>query len=753
MRKLLFLLGLALLKAAELFSQNTGTVTGFVTESTTGGPLPGAHVYIEQGKGTLTGADGEYQLDLLPGSYTLNAKFIGYKPSGLLINISEGDTVRIDFTLLASIEILNEVVVTAEKSEQKITDVNVSMSLIKPILIEKISASSLDKVLKQVPGFEILDGQPSIRGGSGFSYGAGSRVLVVVEDLPLISGDAGHVQWSLLPLENLSQVEIIKGASSVLYGSSALNGVINMRYDPPGDIPKTSMRLFSGSYLAPAREELIWWKTPRWFSGNSLSHSRKSGNLDVTAGAYLFQDKGYREDEYKEHARLNARLNYRSKKIRGLSYGINTSAMYVNQGDFFLWQDADSGAYRQNHTGTSFNISRRLYFDPSVRYFTEKGGRHSLTTRYYGTSNNMPDNTDKNSRFDLMLGEYRYQKKFSEYLSWTVGSAFNHSRVNSNLYGIHSKNETAVFSQLSATLLKKLKYNLGFRWESYRLNDMRENSRPVFRTGFNYQLFTHTFLRLSAGQGYRFPSIAEKFAATQVGALNIFPNPGLESEQGWSADMGIIQGYKLGSLNGFIDFSVFRNRYTNMIEYTFGVYMPEGVIIPTLDHVGFKALNIGKAQITGLEVILNAEKTTGNITTAIQAGYTYINPIDLNIEKDSLISNMLKYRHRHSFKADGEISLHKFSAGATIIHNSFMEQVDSVFIDPFLGNLILPGYPDYREDHQKGYTTVDIRAAYDILEQISISVICKNLFNVEYIGRPGDIQPHRSITFQLMLNL
>ena len=76
-----------------------------------------------------------------------------------------------------------------------------------------------------------LDGQANIRGGSGWSYGAGTRVLVMVDDMPLISGDAGQVQWNLIATENVNQVEIIKGASSALYGSSALNGIINIRTD------------------------------------------------------------------------------------------------------------------------------------------------------------------------------------------------------------------------------------------------------------------------------------------------------------------------------------------------------------------------------------------------------------------------------------------------------------------------------------------------------------------------------------------
>ena len=75
----------------------------------------------------------------------------------------------------------------------------------------------------------------------------------------------------------------------------------------------------------------------------------------------------------------------------------------------------------------------------------------------------------------------------------------------------------------------------------------------------------------------------------------------------------------------------------------------------------------------------------------------------------------------------------------------------SVFIDKFFGNQILPGYPDYREENQEGYTTIDLRVSYDIWRETSLSIICKNLMNVEYMGRPGDIRPHRNITVQFLM--
>ena len=109
-----------------------------------------------------------------------------------------------------------------------------------------------------------MDGQASVRGGSGFSYGAGSRVLALIDGLPVLSADAGNIRWQFLPLENLSQIEVIKGASSVLYGSSALNGIINFRTADATNIPETRFFVEAGVFDKPGNKNWIWWDTPAY---------------------------------------------------------------------------------------------------------------------------------------------------------------------------------------------------------------------------------------------------------------------------------------------------------------------------------------------------------------------------------------------------------------------------------------------------------------------------------------------------------
>lgn len=93
-------------------------------------------------------------------------------------------------------------------------------------------------------GVTTLDGSISIRGGSGYAYGSGSRVMMVVDDIPLVTPNRGEIKWEFVPLENVAQVEILKGASSVQYGSGALNREISVNSSNPKDTPATKITLY-----------------------------------------------------------------------------------------------------------------------------------------------------------------------------------------------------------------------------------------------------------------------------------------------------------------------------------------------------------------------------------------------------------------------------------------------------------------------------------------------------------------------------
>ena len=536
-----------------------------------------------------------------------------------------------------------------------------------------------------------------------------------------------------------------------MYGSSALNGIFNIRTRYPTDVPATRLSIYSGLYLDPQRKELIWWESQPLFAGIDFSHLRKIRNLDLVVGGSLFRDEGYRENEYERRARLNIGLRHRNPSVRGLSYGIKMNSMLIDKSDFLLWRDSRSGAFRQNPQSVSALTGNRFNIDPFIEYQGNSGGQHSLKTRLFHIQNDFADTPDKNSRSDQVYGEYRYHRRFSTRIGASLGVAGTWAKSEAALYGDHSSQNQAVFTQFDGLIVPCVNASVGLRFERYVLDGKVEFSTPVFRAGLNYQVHDHSYLRASFGQGYRFPSIAEKYTATNVGSLQIFPNPSLVSETGWNTEIGFKQGLKLGDWSGYLDLAAFWTEYNDMIEFIFDIYQADSMAAPGLDDYGFMAQNVGNARITWFELTLYGDGELGNLPLSFMAGYTYIYPVDLNAPDTSAAENTkyLKYRYRHSLKSDAELKYKRFTLGCTFVYNSRMEEIDEVFTHPLFGNIILPGFPVYWEENNKAYAVLDARLLCNITTFLSAGLIVKNVFNKEYIGRPGDIRPPRNITLRL----
>ncbi len=721
---------------------------GKISDADTHEKLAGVNVVVDGKWGTSSDKNGNYRLPLKAGSHEVRFSFIGYRTQVRTVKVTHGDSLRTDIRLKQETVNLNTAVVSAGKFRQKLSDITMSMAVIKPGFIQNTNTINLENAVNKIPGVEILDGQASIRGGGGYSYGAGSRVLVLVDGLPILTADAGQVKWNFLPIENIQQVEIVKGAASVLYGSSALDGVINIRTGWPGLLPETHITAYGGFYDRPARKELSWW----WnglplMAGFRFSHSRKIGQTDLVLGADALTDEGYRQDNYEKHVRFNFKLRHRNKKAEGLTYGLNSNMQWQNSSDFFIWQNADSGAFLQVPGTVSPLKGFRFNADPWITYFGNGRGTHSLRTRFFKVKNRFATSPDKNSASEMYYGEYQYHRKLRKLLELTTGISGMWGNTHSALYGNHTNSTFALFVQTGLRWNPRLLTTLGFRWEDYRLDRNDHASAPVFRAGLNYHLAPYTFLRASFGQGFRFPSVAEKYTATTLGSLNVFPNPGLNPEKSWSSEIGLKQGFKINAWKGFVDIAAFWTEYTDMIEYTFGIYKPDSVTVPSLKDLGFKALNIGRARIRGIELnVRGAGKIANHLTLTAYAGYTYKNPEDLSLP-DTVSNNILKYRYRHTAKGDIDFQYKNLEAGFTLLYHSFMERIDKVFEEPILGIEIFRGLKAYRQTHNNGNMVVDFRIAYHFPKHIRLSLLVNNLTNTEYMGRPGDIRPPR--TFQL----
>jgi iron complex outermembrane receptor protein len=354
---------------------------------------------------------------------------------------------------------------------------------------------------------------------------------------------------------------------------------------------------------------------------------------------------------------------------------------------------------------------------------------------------------DNNNSDGLALfAEYQMNYKFSDHINLTAGLAENYSKVISNFYGDHEGINLAGFAQLEITPFPRLKMVGGVRMEQNSLDGENDKIVPVFRTGVNWQVSEFGFLRASFGEGYRYPSIAEKFASTTLGSVKIFPNPYVDAESGWNTEIGYKQGVLLGKIKGQADLSLFFSQNENMIEYVFSNY-PDPVT--GIFDFGFQATNVEQSRVYGYELEFALSREVNSINTTLTGGYTYIYPVEFNKVTNENSDVYLKYRRKHAAKIGLNTSFKKFEAGFTLFAKSKILNIDDVFLNPLTREEILPGFYNYWLGHNTGYLLIDGNAGYRINKVITVSLALKNITNTEYMGRPGDIQPHRNISIRV----
>lgn len=730
-------------------------------------PLPGVSIAVKgTSAGTSTDANGRFVLRIKDNQpVVLVCSYVGYATREAAADKTTGE---LKIVLAASQRQLDQVVISAGKYQQEVKRLTVSTDVIKPYIIQNKATINIENILNQLPSVNVIDGQVNIRGGSGWSYGAGSRVMITLDDMPFLSGDAGSAQWKFLPVENLEQIEVIKGASSVLYGSSALNGIINLRTADPGKTPKTSVQLQSGIYDRLPRDSSRWSKTTRWQSAFNAFHAQRFGRLDATLMLNYLNDQGYRLGEDDQRLRVSLKTKYRNKKIPGLHYGINGSLMQQNSTSFLLWESFTL-AYTALDSSTTRTRARLLSIDPHADYY-RNGYRHKLRLRYNTTTNTVDEATpgqNQDNSFATTFGEYQVQKELGASKGMIIGGLmYTHTESNSPLYnGTHTLQNIAPYLQLDFRI-KQLSLSLGARHEYFEMNG-KANRATIFRTGLNYGLTRSTFVRASWGQGFRFPSIAERYITTSVGLVNVFPNEQLQPERGWSAELGLKQGLHIGKWQGYLDLAYFHTEFNNMVEFNIGLWRRSSSQIPDLSKdLGFKALNIGNTRVNGIDVVLAGEGKIMDVQLRMLVGYTFTKPVSLDPDfvfaTDSLnfknsfrftsedSSNvLLKYRYQHLAKADIECEYKKFSLGYSLRYNSYMTNVDRVFLQPVL----IPGIDRSRALNPNGDWISDIRVGYKVTGKLKIQLLINNLTNHEQMTRPADMRPPRMFILQLQYAL
>ena len=483
------------------FSQ-TYTLKGKIYDAEDKEPLTATVSPSCNGEGTVCDNNGNYTIHLKNKECEIRFQFFGYDALVKTISFDTSNTITMNIPMQKTATFLPAFDVKANRAGDISKEASViSIDVIKPKHITDLNITTLDNAFSKTSGLVIVDSEPQMRGGSGFSSGMGSRVMVMLDEMPVMRADAGRPAWNLIPMENIEQIEVLKGASSVLYGSSATTGAINVRTTYPKGKPQTKVSLYNGFYSRPQTDYRCSWDkgvVPLTY-GASISHSRRIRkfdlvfsaeyahddgfvNMDTTHTAVLtdpaiykafmsdsssfhFKDSSYQKLVKEERLRFNFGTRYRLTD--NILIGLNGIVMYSQNTMTHFWANADNGMYNV-YPGSLSNMTDFIcLLDPYYKYFGKNESSHSVKGRYMYSDNGATNNQDSRSKMYYL--EYQYAKRFKQLdmqlfvgavgqFVASTGNVFSGISVLSSTDTIpkpkYSTNE-AVYAQLEKKFFKK----------------------------------------------------------------------------------------------------------------------------------------------------------------------------------------------------------------------------------------------------------------------------------------------------------
>ncbi len=681
-----------------------GTITGRVFDEKSDSPLPGVNIsLIGTVMGAASNADGYFKISNVPvGIYTLRATMMGYKQAEKNVTVQVNDTVTVFFQLEETILETPELEVTANKRRQSIQDSPVSVGLMTRRDVKRYNKINVDEILEYASGVNFIGSQINIRGSSGFSYGAGSRVLFLVDGVPVMPGDSGDIKWNLVPTTQIERVEIIKGAGSALYGSSALGGVINIITKKASPKPETHVRLSSGAYDEPLHEEWQWSDRLRYFNQINIDHTRKIGeHSEIFVAAGRQHTLGYAQNS--EKLRHNASAKYQTQFAGTHNLTISSNYESGKTEDALMWRsqrralevapEALGDYVRSNKFG--LNLFHRWVMQKNVALST----RLSYFRNYWKNLFHDNNNASTAHRYGL---EVQGELQLSRENSLIFGTEESWDHVISGLVGSHDQYALSGYIQNERPLfISTLKATLGARYDYHYVDTGYSDSKVSPKVGLVWHAQPYLTFRASSGRGFRSASMSERFSDSVYSGLRIKPNPDLQSETSWSHDLAL-NWRPVPFL--YLDVAGFWSDYWDLIE-------PE----PNENQV-IQFINLTRARITGVETMLKFIPTRHLF---FDIGYTVMQPQNVETEET------LAYRPNHLLTASTSYRLGSVDIGADF---RYVSRFDAVKL-----------YPHEDRVPQK---VLDLRLTYH-WNQIDFRINANNVFNYNYTQRERMLEPIR----------
>lgn len=573
-----------------IFSQGislSGYVTGNDSHSVTGATITLKGTTY----GTVTDKDGFYKLyKIKPGLYTLRVSYLGFETQEKSIAILQGDN-HVDFTITESNIDLNEVVVTGTKSEKTLKNVPVITQVISARKMLELGITSVPDALQtMVPGLNVSHFGTLM---SVTLQGLDAKYVLFLIDGERIAGEVnGDIDYSMLNLENIDHIEIIKGASSSLYGSNAIGGVINI-------ITKKINEPFDAKFYSR------YSKYNELYTGGSIG--LKQGIIGSRTSFNYSRTDGY--DITPETAHDWTQNPYSSYSV-SQKFEITPSARlsFVPYFTYYQFERGNVSARPAHDLYTDLNAGLKGQY-----YF----GKQSLDFSYYRDHYNSYDvlellNNKRDTASYDFIQTVRTQGNFhlSDKNTLTAGLEYNYERLFSTRVagGLKSAGEAVFYIQEDISFGEHWDLIAGMRasyHSNYGLNAAPKIS-VMFKQGFlNF--------RASTGTGFRSPALKELyFNFDHFGEFYVIGNPHLkpESSKYISGSVEFSKPWNNSSV------TVYRNVLSNMITNR---WLPDTVqLIQQYE-------NVSSASVYGIDFISKQKIING---LWISAGYSYVRSHD-----------------------------------------------------------------------------------------------------------------------------
>jgi iron complex outermembrane receptor protein len=720
-----------LIAAGGLAAQpNTGSnavISGRVLDAKTNEPISYCNIVIDTtGVYGITDKKGNFVLGKIPpGRFRIFISHVSYHPHEKIFTLTTGENSLGTIQLEAMVLEVNPIVVTAARKEQTVKMAPASIVVVGAKEIADRQVPTFDQVLESVPGVYAFRSTPisvqslSIRGSSDVAGGGvGNRVLLLVDGRPALTSDSGGAFWSLVPTNFIDRVEIVKGAFSSLYGSTAMGGVVNVITRRP--VNRSSTRLdFKIGFFEKAPEAIRYTEETPMQNEAQIDHSGRKGRLGYLFSATRKQSDGHAEGTGYEFYNLYLKTLFDISPTRHFELALGGG---IADNDYpHAWlSSARPLSIREKYTD---DRQEKEYFSADLHYWAVFDTRLKYSTRMYYDRQNRTSYFNENDRTGSIPGNemFGYQTNIDGQKIGAIAQVDIYLQNNRNiiagldvqvdnvnsapdtlLYGDRQINNFAVFLQSDVEIKPGLSLTVGGRYDWNHLVAGKTLEQFSPKVGVVWSPASRLALRALYGRAFRAPTIAERFLQEEVGGgVSFVPNPDLLAER---MDLSAEVGAKWNPWSSMeVDVAAFRYEYEDLI-YWQNISAELGV-----DYPLYQVRNLNRALMEGIELSLGYKWSN---YFKFSSNYTYLNAKDQSVNR---MDDILAYRPKHTFRLSSTV----FWGSATLQFDTrYRSEIEEVFLFPLQA--------------PEEYWLSSVSGQYQLNDYLTLTTKVNNIFDAQY---------------------